>query len=57
LGDVVHERLADLGGVRQELGLFMLAADMATTERLKRNQLSADERQQLRALWEELVSR
>lgn len=57
LRGVVQERLDELGDVGQERGLVTLAADFATTERLKRDQLSGDERQQLRSLWEELLSR
>jgi hypothetical protein len=53
----VRARLDELGGVGGELGLFMLAADMATTESVYRARLSAQDRSQLRRLWNDLRSR
>lgn len=52
----VHQRLDVLGGTGQELGLFMLAADMATTAELVKD-MPAGDRQELRRLWDDLRSR
>lgn len=52
----VHERLDDIGGVGEERGLFLLAADMATTEALVGGALSSDDRRALRRLWDHLRS-
>lgn len=53
----VQRRVDDLGGAGQALGLFMLAADMATTEALVRDDLTVQQRSELRALWNDLRSR
>lgn len=53
----VRARLDELGGVGEELGLFMLAADMATTEALYGDRLAASDRRDLRRLWDDLRSR
>jgi hypothetical protein len=53
----VRARLDELGGVGEELGLFMLAADMATTEALYGDRLSASDRTDPRRLWNDLRSR
>jgi hypothetical protein len=50
-------RLDELGGVGEELGLFMLAADLATTESVYGARLSAHDRVQLRRLRNDLRSR
>lgn len=49
LRGVVQRRLEELGGAGEELGLFMLAADMATTAERAEN-LERDDRQTLRRL-------
>lgn len=56
LRQVVQARLEELGGVGKELGLFMLAADMATTAERADGLTSADQRT-LRRLWNDLRSR
>ena len=53
----VQARLRELGGVGEELGLFMLAADLATTEAVYARQLGVSERGQLRRLWNDLRRR
>lgn len=53
----VQRRVDDLGGAGQAIGLFMLAADMATTEVLVRDELTSRQRSELRALWNDLLSR
>jgi hypothetical protein len=50
----VEARLAELGGAGAATGLFMLAADMATTASMLSARLTADDRRQLRRLWDEL---
>jgi hypothetical protein len=50
----VAARLDELGGAGEKVGLFMLAADMATTKELVGDRLSKDERSQLRDLWDHL---
>lgn len=53
----VHARLDELGGAGQAIGLFMLAADMATTAAVAGDgQLDSSERRELRHLWNELLS-
>jgi hypothetical protein len=56
LREAVHRRVGELGGAGEAEGLFMLAADMATTETLAEN-LKDDQRAELRALWVDLLSR
>ena len=56
LRHVVQARLQELGGVGEELGLFMLAADMATTAE-RAEGLTPDDRRALRRLWNDLRSR
>jgi hypothetical protein len=51
----VQRRVNDLGGAGQAIGLFMLAADMATTEALAGG-LTDPQRSELRALWNNLHS-
>jgi hypothetical protein len=53
----VQRQVDDLGGAGQAIGLFMLAADMATTEVLVRDELTSQQRSELRALWNDLLSR
>jgi hypothetical protein len=50
----VQARLAELGGAGEATGLFMLAADMATTASMASINLTPDDRRQLRRLWDEL---
>jgi hypothetical protein len=57
LRGAVAARLEELGGAGEQTGLFMLAADMATTNELVGDRLSADERGQLRDLWDHLRGR
>ena len=54
---VVKTRVDDLGGAGEAEGLFMLAADMATTEALMGDELDQGQRNELRALWVDLLSR
>jgi len=51
----VQRRVGELGGAGQAEGLFMLAADMATTEALVGEDLDDDQRSELRALWLDLL--
>jgi hypothetical protein len=53
----VQARLRELGGVGQEMGLFMLAADLATTDAVYGRHLGGSERRDLRRLWEDLRRR
>jgi len=53
----VAARLDDLGGVGEERGLFILAADLATTEAIYREQLTSEDQIALRRLWSDLLSR
>jgi hypothetical protein len=53
---VVQARLEELGGTGEERGLFMLAADMATTAECAEG-LTPDDRRGLRRLWNDLRSR
>jgi hypothetical protein len=48
----VAAHLDEFGGAGEKVGLFMLAADMATTNDLVGDRLSAEERRQLRNLWD-----
>lgn len=54
---VVQQRVDELGGAGQAIGLFMLAADLATTEALIGDQLEVDRRSELRRLWHDLIAR
>lgn len=56
LRDAVKGRLDQLGGVGEEFGLFMLAADMATTAEVGTGMDDAD-RRALRTLWDDLRAR
>lgn len=53
----VGERINSLGGAGQSLGLFLLAADMATTAAIADSHLNDDDRRQLRRLWCDLLAR
>jgi hypothetical protein len=50
----VEEQVRSLGGAGRSLGLFRLAADMATTAAIGGDQLSRSDRRQLRRLWDDL---
>jgi hypothetical protein len=50
-------KIDELGGANQAIGLFMLAADMATTAAVAGDdRLDAGDRQELRRLWNDLRS-
>ena len=50
-------KIDELGGAGQAIGLFMLAADMATTAALAGDgRLNASDRRELRRLWNDLRS-
>jgi hypothetical protein len=53
LRQAVEARLDELGGVGKEAGLFMLAADMATTAEMA-PRLDGADRRALRRLWDDL---
>ena len=51
---VVQSKVDDLGGAGQAIGLFMLAADLATTAAVGGDQLGDGDRRELRRLWVDL---
>jgi hypothetical protein len=53
----VEGQIASLGGAGQSLGLFMFAADMATTAAIAGDHLDNGDRIQLRRLWNDLLAR
>lgn len=52
----VDARAWKLGDAGQAIGLFLLAADMATTAALAGDQLQPSDRRGLRRLWDDLRS-
>lgn len=52
----VQRQVNDLGGAGQAIGLFMLAADMATTAAVGGDSLNDADRRELRRLWNDLRS-
>jgi hypothetical protein len=52
----VQAKVDDLGGAGNAIGLFMLAADMATTVAVGGDQLDDGDRRELRRLWADLRS-
>lgn len=52
----VSARVSDLGGAGQAIGLFMLAADMATAAAVGGDRLDDGDRRELRRLWGDLRS-
>jgi hypothetical protein len=52
----VAERVDALGGAGEAIGLFMLAADTATTSALPHKELTDADRSNLRQLWNDLRS-
>jgi len=52
----VQRKVDDLGGAGNAIGLYMLAADMATTAAVGGEQLAGGERRELRRLWDDLRS-
>lgn len=52
----LDERLSELSGVGEERGLFLLAADCATTAAVHPH-LEDSDRAELRVLWRDLLSR
>jgi hypothetical protein len=52
----VDAKVGELGGAGQAVGLFMLAADMATTAAVGGDQLDDGDRRELRRLWDDLRS-
>ncbi len=54
--EAVNRRVSELGGAGEAIGLFMLAADMATTESVARSELTGAQRSELRQLWNDLLA-
>jgi hypothetical protein len=52
----VEQRVNALGGAGEAMGLFMLAADAATTSALPHKELTDADRANLRTLWNDLRS-
>jgi hypothetical protein len=52
----VQAKVDELGGAGQAIGLFMLAADMATTAAVGGDLLADGDCRELRRLWDDLRS-
>ncbi len=52
----LQAKVDELGGAGQAIGLFMLAADMATTAAVGGDLLEDGDRRELRRLWDDLRS-
>jgi hypothetical protein len=52
----VQTKVNEFGGAGQAIGLFMLAADMATTAAVGGDLLEDGDRRELRRLWNDLRS-
>ena len=51
----VQGRVDELGGAGQAAGLFMLAADMATTAAIGGDTVDESDQRELRRLWDDLL--